>query len=132
MSAFAVKIGDYALNVVAEPINPDGSVPKGRPNPTRINWSKENSIKTHEIPWPKYKTSRTSKETLWNLDLEFVVLTNSDCQEIAAIVDGVGPYKIETAFKSMYMYIKSFSASSESGLDDYHQTCSMKLIEVND
>ena len=90
MSAFTVSIGDFEMNMRADPINSDGSVPKGRPNPTRITWTKSNEIKIHQIPWPEYKTIRTSKRTLWKLDLDFIILTNADCQEIADMVDNVG------------------------------------------
>ena len=129
---FTVQIGSYALNKEAAAISADGTVTSGRPNPTRISWSKENIIKIHEIPWPKHKTCRTAKETLWKLDLEFVILTNSDAQEIQKLVDNVGPYDVKTAFKSISMYIQSFTANAEEGLDDYHLTCNMKLIERND
>jgi len=130
--AFTVQIGTYSLNTVATAISEDGTVPSGRPNPTRLTWSKDNSVATHEIPWPAYKTCRTSKKTLWKLDMEFVVLTNTDIQEIQKLVDDCGPYDIKTAFKSISMYIESFTAISEEGLDDYHFTCTMKLKERND
>lgn len=132
MSAFTVSIGDFEMNMRADPINSDGSVPKGRPNPTRITWTKSNEIKIHSIPWPEYKTIRTSKRTLWKLDIDFIILTNSDCQEIADMVDNVGPYMVKTAFKSMLMYIESFTTNAEEALDDYHQSCQMKLVEMND
>lgn len=133
-SAFTVTIGSYELNQMnpAPGIDADGHFTSGRPNPTRITWSKENSIKTHEIPYPKFKTSKTAKETLWNLDLEFVILTKDDLVEIGNMIDKSGPYSVKTAFKSMMMYIKSGAVSSEAGYDDYRQICTLKLVEMND
>jgi hypothetical protein len=131
-SAFAVQIGSYIMNKIAGPIDSEGHVPYGRPNPTRIIWSKDNSIKTHEIPWPKHKTCKTSKETLWKLDLDFVVLTKADIDDLQILVDQAGPYMVRTAFKSIEMYIMSFTANAEEGKDDYRHTCTMKLIECND
>lgn len=132
--AFTVEIGNYALNVInPEPgINSEGRFISGRPNPTRITWTKENSIKVHEIPSPAFKTSRTAKRTLWNLDLEFVILTKSDLDEINTKIEQVGPFMVRTAFKSISMYIKSATITSEAAFDDYRQVCNMKLIECFD
>lgn len=129
---FKVQIDNYEMDLEAGAINEDGSVPFGRPNPERISWSKENIIKTHEIPYPKHKTSRTAQMTLWKLNLEFIIMNNTDSIIIQDLVDNVGPYDVRTAFKSLKMYIESFSADSESGLDDYHFRCSMRLKEAND
>ena len=131
-SAFTVQIGTYSMNKIAGPIDEEGRVPYGRPNPTRITWSKTNSIRTHEIPYPKHKTCKTAKETLWKLDLEFTVLTKQDIDDIQILVDDAGPYSVRTAFKSLAMYIESFSANAEEGKDDYRHACTMKLIECND
>lgn len=133
-SAFTVEIGNYSLNIInPEPgIDDEGRFIGGRPNPTRITWTKENSIKVHEIPSPKFKTSRTAKQTLWNLDLEFVILTNNDLKEIITKIDQVGPFLIRTAAKSMMMYIKSATITSEAAFNDYRQVCSLKLVEMND
>ncbi len=130
--AFTVQIDTYYFNKIAAPTDAQGNVPYGRPNPTRITWSKENIIKTHEIPYPKHKTCKTAKQTLWKLDLEFVVLTKTDIDELQVLVDNVGPYDVKTAFKSLPMYIESFSANAEEGKNDYRHTCSMKLKECND
>jgi len=127
-----VKIGDYLLDQEIQPTNADGSVPTGRPNPTRITWSKDNIIKIHEIPWPKHKTSRTSDETLWNLDIEFNIFTSTDLDTIRNMVTNGGPYFVVTAFLSTYMYIKNASFTQQAGTDDYYQNCSMKLVECND
>ena len=132
MSEYAVSIGNYSMAITVDPIDADGNVPKGRPNPTRITWTKENIIKVHDIPWPEHKTCRTSSKTLWNLDVEFIVLTKSDLDEVRQLVDEVGPHTIRTAFLTLPMYIKSFSATSEAGYNDYRHTISMKLVEVND
>lgn len=129
---FTVKIGDYTFNEPLGETQEDGSVPNGQPNPTRITWSKENSIKTHEIPWPAYKTCRTSKLTLWKCDMDFVIVTATRMQQMQKKVDEVGPYQVETAFKSIPMYIESFTAISEEGNDDYRFQCSIKLKEEND
>ena len=131
-SAYPVSIGDYSMAITVEPIDSDGNVTRGRPNPTRITWTKENIIKVHDIPWPEHKTCRTSSKTLWNLDVEFIVLTKSDLDEVRQLVDEVGPHTIRTAFLTLPMYIKSFSATSEAGYNDYRHTISMKLVEVND
>ena len=131
-SAFTVQVGTYFFNTIAAAIDSQGNVPYGRPNPTRITWTKENIIKTHEIPYPAHKTSRTAKRTLWKLDLEFVVLTKDDITELQSLVDEAGPYDVKTAFKSIQMYIESFNATAEEGKNDYRYTCTMKLKECND
>ena len=130
--AFDIVLGSYTFNEEIKAADSDGSIPSGQPNPKRITWSKENIIKTHEIPWPSHKTCRTSKKTLWKCDMEFVVVTNERVQQIQKLVDNVGPYYFRTPFKSMYMYIESFSATGEEGRNDYYFNCSMKLKERND
>lgn len=133
-SAYTVEIGNYAFNVLnpSPGIDSEGNFISGRPNPTRISWTKENSIKVHEIPSPKFKTSKTAKSTLWNLDLEFTILTKNDLIEIGNKIDQVGPFLVKTAFKTMNMYIKSATITAEAGYNDYRQVCSMKLIEMSD
>jgi len=130
--AFDIVLGSYTFNEEIKAADSDGYIPSGQPNPKRITWSKENIIKTHEIPWPAHKTCRTSKKTLWKCDMEFVVVTNERVQQIQKLVDNVGPYYFRTPFKSMYMYIESFSATGEEGRNDYYFNCSMKLKERDD
>ena len=130
--AFTVQIENFAFNEKLDPIDEDGNVPKGQPNPTRITWSKEHSIKTHEIPWPEHKTCRTSKKTLWKCEIDFKIVTAERMQQFQKLVDNCGPYNVKTAFKSMAMYIESFSATSEESYNDYYFSCSVKLKERND
>jgi hypothetical protein len=131
--AFTVKIGSFSFNEIADQIDSEGRFPNGQPNPTQITWTKENTIKVHEIPYPAHKTSRTSKRTLWKLDLQFVVLTKENLlDKLIPLIDQVGPYFVETAFKSCNMYIQNFTTTADESHDDYRQVCSMKLIEQND
>ena len=130
--AYTIQLGSFVFNEVMGPAEEDGSIPYGQPNPRRISWSKENIIKTHDIPWPSHKTCRTSKRTLWKCDMEFIVVTNERVQQIQKMVNDGGPYDLRTPFKSISVYIESFSASSEEGKDDYYFNCSMKLKERND
>lgn len=129
---FQVEIGTYKMDTEMQPADAEGNVSTGAPNPTRITWSKENIIKTHEIPYPKHKTSKTSQSTLWKLDVEFNIVTSENMQSIKNMIDNVGPYYVRTAFTSMYMYIESASFTQQSGTNDYYQTCSIKLKEMND
>ena len=130
--AFTVQIGDYIFNEEIKLSSEDGSVISGQPNPKSINWTKENSIKTHEIPWPEHKTSRTSQLTLWKCDMNFVMLTSERMKQMQTMTDNGGPYDVKTAFKSIPMYIESFTATNEEGKDDYHFECSIKLKECRD
>lgn len=132
-SAFTVKIGNLSFNEIAGSSDAEGRFTSGQPNPTQITWTRENSIKIHEIPYPAHKTSRTSQRTLWKLDLQFVVLTKSNLlDKLLPLVEQVGPHYVTTAFKSCNMYIQNFSATADESHDDYRQVCSMKLIECND
>lgn len=132
ISAYEVQIGNFSLGEEMSEADEEGNVSSGAPNPARITWSKENIIKIHEIPWPKHKTSRTSQETLWKLDLEFNIVTSDNLKSARMLVDGVGPYLVKTAFHTTYMYIQSASFNQQAGFNDYYQTCSMKLVEMND
>ena len=132
MGAFKVEIGNYSMDDEIKPLDSDGNVISGRPNPTRITWTKEHKIQVHEIPWPSYRTCRTSSRTLWKLDLDFVAFTKDDVDTLAMMADNCGPYMIRTAFKSMNMYIQSFTATAEAGFNDYRQTITMKLVEMYD
>lgn len=129
---FTVQIGNYTFNEIVQISSSDGSIISGQPNPKHISWTKENSIKTHEIPWPEYKTSRTSQKTLWKCDMAFVILTSERMKTMQNMVDEAGPYDVKTAFKSIPMYIESFTASNEEGKDDYYIDCSIKLKECRD
>ncbi|MDD3040725.1 hypothetical protein [Bacteroides sp.] len=130
--AFTIQLGSFAFNEEIAASDESGDISSGQPNPTRISWSKENIIKTHEIPWPSHKTCRTSKMTLWKCDMDFKIVTNTRVQQIQKMIDDVGPYYLRTPFKSAYMYIESFTANSEEGKNDHYFVCSMKLKERND
>jgi hypothetical protein len=135
-SAFTVQIGDLIMNVVSKPY-PDENAEHngsgmGQPNPTRITWTKENIVKTHEIPHPAHKTMRCATRTLWKLDLDFNVLEQTYLTKIEKLVNNVGPYFVRTYFKSMEMYILSFSATCDAGSYDAYHKCSLKLLERND
>jgi len=130
--AFTIQLGSFTFNEEIAASDESGDISSGQPNPTRISWSKENIIKTHEIPWPSHKTCRTSKMTLWKCDMDFKIVTNTRVQQIQKMIDNVGPYYLRTPFKSAYMYIESFTANSEEGKNDHYFTCSMKLKERND
>ena len=64
--------------------------------------------------------------------MDFIIVTNERVQQIQKMVEDRGPYQLRTPFKSLYMYIESFSATSEEGKDDYYFNCSMKHKERND
>jgi len=133
-SAFTVEIGDFVMNKVAG-VYPDENnehLGMGQPNPTSISWSKNNEIATHKIPNPKWKTMRTSKETLWTLDISFTVLDKKYMEQVQTLVDDVGPHYVRTYFKSMYMYVNSLNATADAGYSDSRWHCSLKLTEIND
>lgn len=132
--AFPVTIGSFVMNKPSGPY-PDEDNENyglGQPNPTRISWSKNYEVATHKIPNPAWKTMQTSKQTLWNLDIDFTILETIRMQEIKQIIDKNEPVYVRTAFTSMWMYIQSFTANAEAGFDDARWTCSIKLIQVND
>lgn len=132
--AFTVEIGSFVMN------KPSGPYPDeqheyyglGQPNPTRISWTKSYDVATHKIPNPAWKTMQTSRQTLWNLDIDFTVLELERIDELKYIINKNEPVYVRTAFASMWMYIQSFTANAEAGFSDSHWTCSLKLIEVND
>jgi hypothetical protein len=135
--AFTVEIGDFVMNTPSYKNYPDEDAEfyghgLGQPNPTRISWSKNNEIATHKIPDPKWKTMRTSKETLWTLDIEFTVLEKKYMEKVQTLVDDVGPHFVKTFFKQMYMYVNSLNATADAGYSDSRWHCSMKLTEIND
>lgn len=136
-SAYTVKIGELTMNVPSYGEYPNeqdemNGTGFGQPNPTRISWSKSNEIAKHKIPNPAWKTMKSSKQTLWNLDIDFVVLEKNNMELIQQLVDDCGPHLVDTFFKKMYMYIENLSASADAGFPDSRWNCSMKLIEVND
>lgn len=133
-SAHTVKIGDLEMNKLSG-VYPDEDSERfglGQPNPTRITWSKSNEIAIHKIPYPKWKSMRTSKESLWTLDIEFVVLTKKNMETVRELVNDVGPHDVSTYFLKMKMYIQSFNATADAGFTDSRWVCSMKLVEVSD
>lgn len=133
-SAFTVQIGNFVMNIPSDPYPSEDNETSGlgQPNPTRISWSKNYEVATHKIPSPAWKTMQTSRKTLWNLDLDFIILEKSNMENIQSIVDANTPQYIRTFFKSAWMYIQSFTATADAGYEDARWNCSMKLIEVND
>lgn len=133
-SAYTVQIGNFVMNIPSGPY-PDEDHEEtglGQPNPTRISWSKNYEIATHKIPSPAWKTMQSSEKTLWNLDLDFIVLEKQNMENIQSIVDARTPQYIRTFFKQAWMYIVSFTATCDAGYEDARWNCSMKFLEVND
>jgi hypothetical protein len=130
--SFDVYIGDYHMNILQSPDSDDGPSRTGAPNPISLVWSKENSIATHKIPDPAFRTTRTSNVTLWTLNIEFHTMNKENADKIRKMIDAVGPLSVGTFLQSMMMYIEKGSASQNPGFDDEYITWNLTLLEARD
>lgn len=122
-----VKIGAVQLGIYNE-----GDPDKSKPNPRSIVWSQEFEIIEHKIVGMKPLTQCLEDEALWKCDMEFTTLDNKPEVQDKVIAWKAGPYNVETAVKSVCMYIESKTITQEKGTDDYYQVVHIKLKEAND
>lgn len=128
-SAQTVHIGDVELNLEQE----DGKTTRsGRPNPSKVQWEKENRIIEHQIPSPADRTCRTSTKTLWHLNIDLLVLEPDKLDRLMEMTDEVGPFSIITYPKSLPMYIKKGVFVQNGGTDDSVVRVTMTLSETRD
>lgn len=126
--AIRVSIGNVVLGEPTTTMK-DGT----QPNPIKITWSRTNDVATHKIPYPKHKTCRTSKESLYTLQLEFKTFRYHDIfKPILDACEACGPHWVKTSTKEMWMYITDYNYTQTAGYDDDYIEWSLSLLEVND
>lgn len=126
-TTFPIKIGNIAFGE-----SPSVVQPYAQPNPTSVNWSRTNSVKVHEIPYPAWKTMRTSKRSLYKLDVTVKTVRKETALLLLIMCENVGPVWVETFLGKKWMYITDFTPSQSEGNDDENIDWQLTLQEVND
>jgi hypothetical protein len=113
--------------------NPAEIQPIAQPNIKKLKWSRTNNVKVHEIPYPKHKTMRTSKVSLYRLDIDFKSVKYDEVfAPILKMCEDVGPVWVDTRYIRKWMYITDYSFDQTEGNDDDNVDWTMSLQEVND
>jgi hypothetical protein len=124
-----VSIGNITLGE-----NPadQANQPMAQANPVKITWSRTNSVKIHEVPYPKHKTMRTSKVSLYKLDIDIHAVKEDISDKLLKMCEDVGPVWVDTVKKQMWMYIVDYNFSQPEAKDDIMIDWSLSMQEVND
>jgi hypothetical protein len=131
--AIKVKIGDVELGTPPQLTLLGEGVGSIQPNPIKISWSRTNDVAVHKIPYPKYKTCRTSKESLYTLQINFKTLLYQEYfVPVLRLCENCGPHWVKTATKEMWMYITDYSYEQTQGFDDDYIDWNLTLVETND
>lgn len=127
-SIYLVVIGDVTLGK-----DPATMKPTAQPNPKKVTWSCTNDVVVHKIPYPAWRTMRTSKKSLYTLNMEFKTLRLSDMfEKIKTMCENVGPIYVKTYTKQEWMYVTDFSFTQSEGNDDVNIDWSINFQQVND
>ena len=120
-----VKLGENPYDLKTK----DGT----QPNPIKITWSRTNNVKVHEVPYPKHKTIRTSKESLYRLSINFKTLRNEVFEKVLKLCEQTGPHWVKTStLTPRWMYITDYTFDQNAGYDDDYIEWNLTLNEVND
>lgn len=130
-TAIPVKIGSVVLGEVPSS-ELEGNY--AQPNPIKISWSRTNSVKVHEIPYPSHKTVRTSKHTLYKMTMQLKTLKTEIFDALLNACDMCGPHYIQTgtAPSPLWMYITDYSFDQNAGYDDDYIEWNISFQEVYD
>lgn len=105
-----------------------------QPNPVKVTWSSTNEVAVHKIPYPKHKTIRSSKKSLFTLQLTFKTFRIEIFRKVLALCKMCGPHWVKTATEPspLWMYITDYSFEESEAKDDDYVEWNLTLIEVND
>jgi hypothetical protein len=135
-----VKIGSVTLG------EDPGTNHPANPNPIKIDWSRENRIKNHDIPAPADKTIRTSANWapgsgggLYTCRMNFRTIPKNGqppqkfndlldmCEKapLVYVITGTRP-------SPLWMYIKEYQFNQTQGYDDDYIEWNITLLEARD
>jgi len=124
-----VIIGELTLG---EPVPDQPTEGHAQPNPRVVRWSKTHRIEEVPIPGFRDKTLRTSGETLWHLEIITRTLRKTTTALMFSIVNDPGPYYIQTAPMSLWMYLVDGSGEQVEGEDDDIYLWNLRFTECRD
>ena len=133
-----VKIGE--LTLADEPAE-QSTDEKANPNPIKIDWSRTNRIKQHEIPAPGDKTIRTS--TNWSLAtggglytcrMNFKTIKPKKFTDLLDICESRPLVLVQTGTRPSprWMYITDYQFNQMQGFDDDYIEWNITFSEARD